>query len=146
MQARAYRVKAGDSLSSIAKHELGRAVFWPRIYAYNNRSALTATRRLTHADRLRVGQTILLPPTEPAHTGTIAAKLQTGQPNAQQATRPAVQEGLKRSYISDMERGTRNPTLKAVERLAIAPDVGPAELMRLPEAAELTEKSPLKKG
>ena len=54
--------------------------------------------------------------------------------------------GLKRSYISDMERGTRNPTLKAVERLAIALDVGPAELTRLPEAAELTEKSPLKKG
>ncbi len=107
MQARAYRVKAGDSLSSIAKHELGRAVFWPRIYAYNNRSALPASRRLVHADRLRVGQTIFLPPTEPAQSGTITAKLQTGQPHSQQATRPAVQPTTKAASNSPTsERST----------------------------------------
>lgn len=39
--------------------------------------------------------------------------------------------GLKRSYISDMERGTRNPTLKAVERVAAALEVKPEELVRL---------------
>ena len=39
--------------------------------------------------------------------------------------------GLKRSYISDMERGTRNPTLKAVERVAAALGVKPEELVKL---------------
>ena len=95
MQAKTYRVKIGDSLSSIAKHELGREVFWPRIYAYNTSKALPASQRLTHADRLRVGQVILLPPSEPAQSGTIAAKLRTGQPHTLQATRPAVQATTK---------------------------------------------------
>lgn len=40
--------------------------------------------------------------------------------------------GLKRSYISDMERGLRNPTLKAVERLALALQVTPARLLQDP--------------
>ena len=39
--------------------------------------------------------------------------------------------GIKRSYISDMERGCRNPTLKAVERLATALEVAPAELLEM---------------
>ena len=39
--------------------------------------------------------------------------------------------GLKRSYISDMERGERNPTVKAIQRLAEALEVEPAELLRL---------------
>lgn len=43
--------------------------------------------------------------------------------------------GLKRSYISDMERGERNPSLRAVERLAVALEVEPAELFRIPEGA-----------
>lgn len=43
--------------------------------------------------------------------------------------------GLKRSYISDMERGERNPTVKAVQRLAIALEVEPAALFKLPEGA-----------
>lgn len=30
---------------------------------------------------------------------------------------------IKRSYISDLERGTRNPSIKAVERLAKALNV-----------------------
>jgi transcriptional regulator with XRE-family HTH domain len=42
--------------------------------------------------------------------------------------------GLKRSYISDMERGGRNPTVKAIQRLAEAFEVEPAELLRLPKA------------
>lgn len=39
--------------------------------------------------------------------------------------------GLKRGYISDMERGTRNPTLTAVERLSLALDVLPSDLVQL---------------
>lgn len=40
--------------------------------------------------------------------------------------------GLRRSYISDLERGTRNPTIRALERLAPALEVLPEELVRLP--------------
>ena len=36
---------------------------------------------------------------------------------------------MKRSYLSDLERGTRNPTVKAIERLALALGVDPAELL-----------------
>lgn len=40
--------------------------------------------------------------------------------------------GMKRSYVSDLERGTRNPTLKAIDRLASALGVEPAALLRQP--------------
>lgn len=43
--------------------------------------------------------------------------------------------GLRRSYISDLERGTRNPTIRALERLAAALEVSAAELVCLPEEA-----------
>ena len=32
-------------------------------------------------------------------------------------------------YLSDMERGTRNPSVKAIGRLAVALGVEPAELL-----------------
>jgi transcriptional regulator with XRE-family HTH domain len=54
--------------------------------------------------------------------------------------------GLRRSYISDMERGARNPTLSAVERIAVALGVAPAELVRLPDGVELTPKIPGERG
>jgi transcriptional regulator with XRE-family HTH domain len=38
---------------------------------------------------------------------------------------------MKRSYLSDLERGTRNPSIRAVERLAIALQVEPASLLQL---------------
>ena len=44
----------------------------------------------------------------------------------------ALDTDMKRSYLSDLERGTRNPTIKAIERLANALGVKPAELLRLP--------------
>lgn len=43
--------------------------------------------------------------------------------------------GLRRSYISDLERGTRNPTIRALERLAAALEVSAAELVSLPDEA-----------
>lgn len=36
---------------------------------------------------------------------------------------------MKRSYVSDLERGTRNPTIKALARLADALGVEPALLV-----------------
>lgn len=36
---------------------------------------------------------------------------------------------MKRSYLSDLERGTRNPSIRALERLAIALSVSAADLV-----------------
>jgi len=35
----------------------------------------------------------------------------------------ALEAGMKRSYISDLERGTRNPTVRALGRIAEVPQV-----------------------
>ena len=43
----------------------------------------------------------------------------------------AFDAGMKRSYLSDMERGVRNPTVRALGRIAVALKVAPAELLRL---------------
>ena len=37
--------------------------------------------------------------------------------------------GMERSYISDLERGTRNPSVRALGRLAEALSVDPAALL-----------------
>ena len=37
---------------------------------------------------------------------------------------------MKRSYVSDLERGTRNPSVRAVGRLAVALGVNPVDLLR----------------
>jgi transcriptional regulator with XRE-family HTH domain len=42
----------------------------------------------------------------------------------------AFEAGMKRSYVSDLERGTRNPSLKAIGRLATALGLAPADLLR----------------
>ena len=36
---------------------------------------------------------------------------------------------MERSYVSDLERGTRNPSIRAVERLAKALGIEPHQLM-----------------
>ena len=41
----------------------------------------------------------------------------------------AHQAGMKRSYVSDLERGTRNPTVRALGRLAEALGVAPGDLL-----------------
>jgi transcriptional regulator with XRE-family HTH domain len=42
----------------------------------------------------------------------------------------ALDAGMKRSYVSDLERGTRNPTVRALGRLAQALGVEPCELLK----------------
>lgn len=42
----------------------------------------------------------------------------------------AFEAEMKRSYLSDLERGTRNPSVRALGRLAQALGVEPPELLR----------------
>lgn len=42
----------------------------------------------------------------------------------------ALDAGMKRSYLSDLERGTRNPSVRALDRLAAALGADPADLLR----------------
>lgn len=41
----------------------------------------------------------------------------------------SLEAGMKRSYVSDLERGTRNPSVRALGRLAQAMSVAPSELL-----------------
>ena len=42
----------------------------------------------------------------------------------------AFRAGMKRTYLSDLERGTRNPSVRALGRIAEALNVEPSELLR----------------
>jgi transcriptional regulator with XRE-family HTH domain len=42
----------------------------------------------------------------------------------------ALDAGMKRSYLSDLERGTRNPSVRALGRLAEALGVEPEQLLK----------------
>lgn len=46
----------------------------------------------------------------------------------------AQRAGLHRTYISDIERGARNPTLKTLSRLAVALELSASKLIRMAEA------------
>lgn len=41
----------------------------------------------------------------------------------------ALEAGMERSYVSDLERGTRNPSVRALGRLADALGIQPHELL-----------------
>lgn len=43
----------------------------------------------------------------------------------------AFRAGMNRAYLSDVERGARNPTVRVVGRLAKALGIDPAELFRV---------------
>lgn len=46
----------------------------------------------------------------------------------------AFRAGMKRSYLSDLERGTRNPSVRSLGRLAEALGIPPSQLLvDLPE-------------
>lgn len=42
----------------------------------------------------------------------------------------ALEADMKRSYVSDIERGTRNPSVRAVEKLAVALGIDAVELFK----------------
>jgi transcriptional regulator with XRE-family HTH domain len=50
----------------------------------------------------------------------------------------AFEAEMKRSYLSDLERGTRNPSVRALGRLAKALGVKPADLL-IDQAAEIPQ-------
>ncbi len=62
--------------------------------------------------------------------GTNVRRLRQAKGISQEAL--ALDAGMKRSYLSDLERGTRNPTVKALARLATALEVAPDELLKPP--------------
>lgn len=41
----------------------------------------------------------------------------------------AFRAGMKRSYLSDLERGSRNPSVRALGRIAEALDIKPSRLL-----------------
>ena len=41
-----------------------------------------------------------------------------------------LEAGMKRSYVSELERGLRNPTVRALGRLAEALNIDASELLR----------------
>jgi transcriptional regulator with XRE-family HTH domain len=41
----------------------------------------------------------------------------------------ALEAGMERSYVSDLERGERNPSVRALGRLAVALSVEPMSLL-----------------
>ncbi len=45
----------------------------------------------------------------------------------------AFRAGVNRAYLSDVERGERNPTINVVDRIAVGLGVDPADLFRRPE-------------
>lgn len=42
----------------------------------------------------------------------------------------ALEADMERSYVSDLERGTRNPSVRALGRLADALSINPDELLK----------------
>jgi transcriptional regulator with XRE-family HTH domain len=42
----------------------------------------------------------------------------------------AVRANMRRSYVSDLERGTRNPSVQALGRIAAALGIEPGDLLR----------------
>lgn len=50
----------------------------------------------------------------------------------------ASRAGLHRTYISDIERGARNPSLKTLSRLADALELSTSDLIRLGEMKHAT--------
>ena len=59
--------------------------------------------------------------------GRNVRRLREGKALSQEAF--ADEAGIHRTYVSDIERGVRNPTITVVERLAVALGVSAGELL-----------------
>ncbi|HEX2157657.1 MAG TPA: peroxidase family protein [Actinomycetes bacterium] len=81
-----YKVKAGDSLSGIAKSKLGDANRWPELFVLNRA-------KIRHRDRLTVGQVLTLP----------AAPMQP-KPQLYKVKRGDTLSGIAKSKLGDANR------------------------------------------
>lgn len=63
--AAAYRVRAGDTLWSIAERELGDPFRWPTVWRKNAGKPMTGGARFTDPDRIRPGWVLALPSKRP---------------------------------------------------------------------------------
>ncbi len=129
MSIRRHRVRAGDSLSSIAQHELGHARYWPQLFAFNTGIAARITRPLTDPDRILVGQEIAIPPRVASHQPHLRRLLayrhpdQRTHPRVALRTAPATEPGSAPLVAIRGASGTRvnSPAFKF--NLALYPPV-----------------------
>ena len=54
----------------------------------------------------------------------------------------AFEAGMKRAYLSDLERGTRNPSVRALARLAAALGVNAGELLLVEQSIDQPTQLP----
>lgn len=112
-----YTVRAGDTLSDIARHEYGRAAAWPALWWVNrhqvpNPSAITVGQRLRLSDWHRVRPWLAraalasVPAPPPAPVAAPAAGSPAGAPAAPAAApAPAASGGVNWSAIAACESG-----------------------------------------
>ena len=62
-----------------------------------------------------------------SHLGKNLRRLRDEKGLSQEAF--AHEAGIHRTYISDIERGARNPTITVVEKIAVALGVGASDLL-----------------
>lgn len=58
--------------------------------------------------------------------------------------RLALDAGMERSYVSDVERGTRNPSVRALGRPAEALEIKPAKLLTVSKTDDLIYTSKIR--
>ena len=88
MSVRWHSVRRGESLSSIAQHELGHARYWPQLFAFNTGIAARTARPLTDPDNILIGQQIAIPPRVASHAPYLRRRLAYRHPD--QRTHPRV--------------------------------------------------------
>ncbi len=100
MSIRLHSVRSGESLSSIAQHELGHARYWPQLFAFNTGIAASIVKPLTDPDHILIGQQIAIPPRVASRPPHLRRRLayrhpdQRTHPRVAARTLPAVRPGI----------------------------------------------------
>ena len=113
MSIRLHSVRSGESLSSIAQHELGHARYWPQLFAFNTGIAARIARPLTDPDHILIGQQIAIPPRVASHPPYLRRRLayrhpdQRTHPRLVARTLPAVRPGAAPALATNHGGGAR---------------------------------------